>query len=52
MAAVGAIGELLSGGRFLAEGYLNLPEVTHAAFIDTPSRENRLSLWHSRWAQR
>ncbi|KJZ76453.1 Nonribosomal peptide synthetase 13 [Hirsutella minnesotensis 3608] len=37
LAAVGAVGELLLEGPFLARGYLNLPEVTRAAFIDPPS---------------
>ncbi|KAF7181478.1 hypothetical protein CNMCM7691_000696 [Aspergillus felis] len=37
LAAIGAVGELLLEGPFLARGYLNLPEVTRAAFIDPPS---------------
>ncbi|KAM4055568.1 AMP-binding enzyme [Hirsutella rhossiliensis] len=36
LAAVGAVGELLLEGPFLARGYLNLPEVTRAAFIGPP----------------
>ncbi|KAL3478454.1 hypothetical protein BJX99DRAFT_269148 [Aspergillus californicus] len=36
LAAIGAIGELLLEGHFLATGYLNLPQVTAASFIDPP----------------
>lgn len=42
LAAVGAVGELLLEGPFLARGYLNLPEVTKAAFIDPPSWRTRI----------
>lgn len=34
--ARGEIGELVVGGHQLADGYLNRPEQTSAAFIDTP----------------
>ncbi|KAK1962683.1 amino acid adenylation domain-containing protein [Colletotrichum sublineola] len=33
----GEVGELLIGGPILADGYLNNPERTHSAFINTPS---------------
>ncbi|KAE8155442.1 hypothetical protein BDV40DRAFT_307011 [Aspergillus tamarii] len=36
LAAIGAIGELLLEGPFLARGYLNQPELTAASFIDPP----------------
>ncbi|KAL2831864.1 hypothetical protein BJY01DRAFT_260379 [Aspergillus pseudoustus] len=42
LVAIGAIGELLLEGPFLAQGYLNLPEVTDALFIDPPPWRLRL----------
>ncbi|OOQ91422.1 Nonribosomal peptide synthetase 13 [Penicillium brasilianum] len=42
LAAVGAIGELLLEGPFLARGYLNLPEVTNTAFIGLPDWRNKI----------
>ncbi|KAH8692971.1 non-ribosomal peptide synthetase [Talaromyces proteolyticus] len=42
LVAIGAIGELLLEGPFLADGYLNLPEVTAASFIDPPPWRLRL----------
>lgn len=42
LAAVGAIGELLLEGPFLARGYLNLPEVTNAAFIGPPDWRDQI----------
>ncbi|KAL4734140.1 Nonribosomal peptide synthetase 13 [Aspergillus similis] len=43
LAAVGAIGELLLEGPFLARGYHNLPEVTNAAFIGPPIWRKQIS---------
>ncbi|KAJ5583989.1 nonribosomal peptide synthase [Penicillium hispanicum] len=43
LAAVGAIGELLLEGSFLARGYLNLPQVTAAAFIEPPAWRQQMS---------
>ncbi|KAJ0417664.1 Nonribosomal peptide synthetase 13 [Aspergillus carlsbadensis] len=37
LVAIGAIGELLLEGPFLAQGYLNQPELTAASFIDPPT---------------
>ncbi|KAK1140592.1 Nonribosomal Peptide Synthase (NRPS) [Aspergillus melleus] len=42
LAAVGAIGELLLEGPFLAQGYLHRPEITAASFIDPPE-------WRRQW---
>ncbi|KAJ5575518.1 nonribosomal peptide synthase [Penicillium sp. DV-2018c] len=42
LAAIGAIGELLLEGPFLARGYLNLPEITDAAFIGLPHWRNQM----------
>ncbi|CAG8025646.1 unnamed protein product [Penicillium salamii] len=44
LAAIGAIGELLLEGPFLAAGYFNLPEVSAASFIDPPTWRQRMSL--------
>ncbi|KAH8688637.1 non-ribosomal peptide synthetase [Talaromyces proteolyticus] len=40
--SIGAVGELLLEGPFLAQGYLNQPDVTAATFIDPPSWRLRL----------
>ncbi|KAJ5923143.1 nonribosomal peptide synthase [Penicillium verrucosum] len=42
LAAVGAIGELLLEGPFLAHGYLNLPDVTNRAFIKSPAWRSQI----------
>ncbi|CAG8157413.1 unnamed protein product [Penicillium olsonii] len=44
LAAIGAIGELLLEGPFLASGYLNLPDVTAASFIQPPEWRQRMPL--------
>lgn len=43
LAAVGAIGELLLEGPFLARGYLDQPEATSAAFIELPAWRQQIS---------
>ncbi|KAJ5116729.1 hypothetical protein N7456_001077 [Penicillium angulare] len=47
LAAVGAIGELLLEGPFLAAGYFNLPDVTAASFIEAPAWRQNMSLGSS-----
>ncbi|KGO77171.1 AMP-dependent synthetase/ligase [Penicillium italicum] len=42
LAAIGAIGELLLEGPFLAHGYLNLPDVTRKAFMECPAWRSRI----------
>ncbi|KAL3474437.1 Nonribosomal peptide synthetase 13 [Aspergillus californicus] len=42
LAAIGAVGELLLEGPFLAAGYFNLPDVTAASFIDPPTWRQRM----------
>ncbi|KAJ0423133.1 hypothetical protein BJY00DRAFT_310259 [Aspergillus carlsbadensis] len=42
LVAIGAIGELLLEGPFLAQGYLNMPDVTATSFIDPPPWRLRL----------
>ncbi|GIC93737.1 nonribosomal peptide synthetase ftmA [Aspergillus udagawae] len=42
LVGIGAIGELLLEGPFLAHGYLNQPDVTAASFIDPPPWRLRL----------
>lgn len=44
LAAIGAIGELLLEGPFLAAGYFNLPDVTAASFIESPAWRQRMPL--------
>ncbi|KAJ5341962.1 hypothetical protein N7541_011086 [Penicillium brevicompactum] len=44
LAAVGAIGELLLEGPFLAAGYFNHPEITAASFIECPEWRRRMPL--------
>lgn len=44
LAAIGAIGELLLEGPFLAAGYFNLPDVTAASFIESPAWRQRMTL--------
>ncbi|KAJ5319968.1 hypothetical protein N7508_000251 [Penicillium antarcticum] len=44
LAAIGAIGELLLEGPFLAAGYFNLPDVTAASFIEPPAWRQRMPL--------
>ncbi|CAG8030657.1 unnamed protein product [Penicillium salamii] len=44
LAAIGAIGELLQEGPFLAAGYFNLPDVSAASFIDPPTWRQRMPL--------
>ncbi|KAJ5261276.1 hypothetical protein N7478_011871 [Penicillium angulare] len=47
LAAVGAIGELLLEGPFLAAGYFNLPDITAASFIEAPAWRQNMSLGSS-----
>ena len=44
LAAIGAIGELLLEGPFLAAGYFNLPDVTAASFIESPAWRQKMTL--------
>ncbi|KAL4912050.1 Nonribosomal peptide synthetase 13 [Aspergillus aurantiobrunneus] len=44
LAAIGAIGELLLEGPFLAAGYFNLPDATAASFIESPAWRQKMSL--------
>jgi brevianamide F synthase len=42
LVAVGAVGELLLEGPFLAHGYLNLPDVTRRSFIKCPAWRSQI----------
>ncbi|KAJ6190254.1 nonribosomal peptide synthase [Penicillium mononematosum] len=42
LAAIGAVGELLLEGPFLAHGYLNLPDVTRRSFIKCPAWRSQI----------
>ncbi|KAE8360869.1 hypothetical protein BDV27DRAFT_161245 [Aspergillus caelatus] len=44
LAAIGAIGELLLEGPFLAAGYFNLPDVTAASFMKSPAWRQTMPL--------
>ncbi|GAB5516885.1 amino acid adenylation domain-containing protein [Rhodopirellula baltica] len=44
--SVGETGQLFIGGPALADGYLNRPELTHAAFIERPNSHGEIQRWY------
>ncbi|KLU05908.1 Peptide synthetase [Rhodopirellula islandica] len=53
---VGETGQLFLGGTALADGYLNQPELTAAAFIDRENADGEVQRWYrtgdiSRWLE-
>lgn len=53
---VGETGQLFIGGPALADGYLNRPELTQAAFIERQSQDGELQRWYrtgdiARWME-